>query len=103
VTQAQEGNLSQKEFVLKGGVTLALYLERLPSSLGELPFTNKATITEFPHALERGIGPSGTFFDFFSAADEAIYWEYAREEFEFFGYKRFASGLPVEAPNSLDL
>lgn len=96
-----EGDLSQKDFVTKADVSLALYFERLPQALQELPFANPVAIAEYPHVLERGIRPPGTFFDFFSADDEAAYWQTAHEEFEAFGYKRFSSSLPSEAPNAL--
>ena len=98
-----EIDMSQKDYVTKAGVTQALYFERLPQALQELPFANPAAIAEYPHVLERGIRPPGSFFDFFSADDEAAYWDNVREEFEAFGYKRFSSGLPSEAPNALHL
>jgi len=60
-------------------------------------------VAAFPHVLERGIRPPGTFFDFFSADDEASYWTYTQQEFEAFGYQRFSSGLPAGAPNAIHI
>ena len=82
-------------------MTLALYVERLPAALHELPFVKHAAVAAFPPVLERGIRPPGTFFEFFRADDEASYWAYAQQEFEAFGYERFASGLPAGTPNAL--
>jgi hypothetical protein len=96
-------DMSQKDYVTKAGVSLVLYFERLPQALRELPFASAAAIAEFPHVLERGIRPAGTFFDFFSDDDEAAYWAYTREEFEAFGYERFSSGLAADAPDVLRL
>jgi hypothetical protein len=53
--------MNQSQFVKRGKVQLALYFERLPQCLGELPFVDKDNIPEFPRALERGIRPPGTF------------------------------------------
>ena len=96
-----DGDLSQIAFVARAGVSLVLYFERLPAALRELPFVNPDAIADFPHILERGIRPAGTFFDFFSAEDESRYWAYAQQEFEAFGYERFSSGLPAAAPDAV--
>jgi hypothetical protein len=37
---------------------------------------------------------AGNFFDHFTLEDEKLLWEYAAEDFEPFGYRRFDCGLP---------
>lgn len=81
-----------------------LYFERLPACLTELPFVDPDDLPHFPHHPERGIRPSGDFFDFFGATDEEdVVWVYAAEDFEAFGYRRFDCGLPEDAPNTLQI
>lgn len=96
-------DMNQLPFIENAGVTLALYFERLPDALRELPFVQPATLPQFPHVLERGIRPAGDFFDLFSVEDEAAFYAYSLADFTTFGYERFASGLPVTAPNALRL
>lgn len=96
-----EGDMNQAPFVRKAHVSLVLYFERLPYALKELPFVYENAMAPFPHMLERGIRPSGDFFDLFSTDDEAHYWAYAREDFDAFGYQRYSSELPAEAPNAI--
>ncbi len=98
-----EGDLGQTDFVVKSNASLVLHFERLPLALHELPFVKPESVAAFPHVLERGIRPPGNFFDFFSPDDEAAYWEYTRDEFDAFGYKRFYSGLPAEVPNVIKI
>lgn len=92
---------NQTHFVDKAGVSLALYFERRPACLWELPFVDKATMPPFPHSPQRGIRPLGNYFDFFNAEDEEVEWAYASEDFEAFGYRRYECDLPEEASNAL--
>jgi len=96
-----EAGMNQSHFIKKAGVTLALFFERLPQCLGELPFVEKDQIPAFPYALEKGIRPAGNFFDHFEAEDEQVTWAYAVEDFELLGYKRYNPDLPAESPNAL--
>ena len=85
----------QAGFVQKSGATLALYFERLPECLGELPFVDKKNIPPFPHNNAGGYRPpERDFFELFSSEEEQLVWELDREDFEMFGYDRFNSGLP---------
>lgn len=93
--------MNQSQFITKGGVQLALYFERLPYCLAELPFVDRDNIPEFPCALERGIRPPGTFFDHFQPDDEECVWAYASEDFRMLGYERFNCGLPDGSNNCL--
>ncbi|MBN1918539.1 MAG: sulfotransferase family 2 domain-containing protein [Verrucomicrobia bacterium] len=94
--------MNQKRFVDLAGVDLVLYFERLPQCLRELPFVDPTSVPPFSHHPERGIRPSGTFFDLFRDTDEEqVVWAYAAEDFEAFGYRRFDCGLPRDAANAL--
>ena len=84
----------QKRRLKEAGVSLVLHFERLPECLGELPFVDENNIPPFPHVEEAGYRPFGNFFDHFTMEDEKVVWEYAREDFEAFGYRRFDCGLP---------
>lgn len=98
------GTMTQKRFVDLARVNLVLYLERMPDCLRELPFVPPGNIPPFPHHPERGIRPPGDFFDFFRNTDEEkVVWAHASEDFEAFGYPRFRSGLPEDAPNALGI
>ena len=92
---------NQKHFIDKAGVSLALYFERRPACLRELPFVDEGAMPPFPHSPQRGIRPPGNFFDYFAEEDEEVEWAYAGEDFEAFGYRRYDCGLPAEAPNAL--
>lgn len=94
-------HMSQWEFVRKGGVSVALYYERLPQCLGELPFVDKQNIPLLPRPAERGTRPPGTFFDHFTEEDEKLVWESERDDFEMLGYERYNGGLPDGASNCL--
>ena len=100
-TSGAEGNMSQREFVEKAGVSFVLFYERLPDSLGTLPFVDEEAVSSFPHVMERGIRPPGNFFDFFSERDEESLWDYDAGDFEMFGYRRFYCGLPEDSPDAL--
>jgi|GEM_PF-2319535 hypothetical protein len=54
-------------------------------------------------ALEKGIQPTGTYFDRFTSEDEQLTWAYPSEDFQTPGYRRFDPSLPEDAPNSLSL
>ncbi len=98
-----EGNeINQKLFVDLARVNLVLYFERLPKCLGQLPFVDPSNVPPFPHHAERGIRPSGNFFDFFRDTDEEkVAWAYAAADFEALGFRRFDCGLPEDAPSVL--
>jgi len=100
-SEAEGHGMRQQRFVELGGVDLVLYFERLPDRLAELPFVDTADMPEFPHHPERGIRPSGGFFDLFNEDEEQVVWAHAAADFEAFGYGRFHSGLPEEAPHAL--
>lgn len=100
---ARGDDMNQLPFVEQAGVALALYFERLPAALRELPFVDKTNVPTFPHVLERGIRPPGDFFDFFGTDDEAVFWQYSIRDFNAFGYQRFSCDLPAESPNMLHL
>lgn len=100
---ASGADMNQLPLVKNAQVTLALYFERLPTALRALPFVQQETLPPFPHLLERGIRPPGSFFDFFSAEDEAAFWAYSLPDFTTFGYERFTADLPAAAPNALRL
>jgi hypothetical protein len=103
VSGATPGNgMNQSQFIKRAGVRLALYFERLPACLADLPFVDRRNVPPLPHALERGIRPPGTFFDHFRPDDEKCVWAYASDDFETLGYQRFNCGLPAAA-NSLHL
>lgn len=95
--------MNQSQFIKRAGVQLALYFEQMPQCLAALPFVNPENIPPFPHALERGIRPAGTFFDHFSQDDEKCVWAYAAEDFKLLGYERFNSGLPEGINNCIHL
>lgn len=95
--------MNQSQFIKKGGVRLALCFERLPECLGDLPFVDRGNIPPFPHALERGIRPAGTFFDHFGSDDEECVWAYASADFEMLGYERFDCGLPEGSNHCIHL
>jgi len=95
--------MNQGNYVKNGRASLVLYFERLPECLGELPFVDAGNIPLLPHAKERGNRPPGDFFDNFTAKDERLVWEYARENFEVLGYERFSCGLPEGSNNCLRL
>ena len=104
VEGATPGNgMNQSQFLKKGDVRLALYFERLPECLGDLPFVDRDCIPPFPHALEKGIRFPGTFFDHFPPDDEKCVWAYASEDFEMLGYERFNCGLPEDSSNCMHL
>jgi hypothetical protein len=95
------GHWTQKHFVEHAGVSLALYFESLPQCLGELPFVDAADIPPYPH-WNASTRPSGkSFFDVFTEKDERRVWERTAEDFEFFGYERFKSGLPDNTKNCI--
>ena len=94
-------DMNQSRYLERAGVKLALYFERLPQCLLELPFVDPSCCPPFPHHPERGIRPSGNFFDLFNGTDEEqVVWAHASEDFEALDYRRFDGGLPPEAPNS---
>ena len=95
-----ESVMNQWYYCKAAGVTRVLLYERLPQCLKELPFATD-DVPEYPHALERGIRPPGTFFDHFDEDEETVVWAYESETFEGFGYRRFDAGLPASSPNSL--
>ncbi len=100
--EANDHGINQKRFVERAGVQLVLYFERLPLCLHELPFVDPESIPPFPHHPERGIRPSGDFFQYFGHTDEEqVVWAYAAGDFEAFGYQRYNPGLPAEAPHAL--
>jgi hypothetical protein len=100
--EKEDHGINQKRFVERAGVHVALYFERLPACLAQLPFVDRGRIPPFPRHPERGIRPPGTFFDFFeSTDDEAVVWAGAAEDFAAFGYRRFAWGLVEAAPDAL--
>jgi hypothetical protein len=93
--------MNQSQFIQRAGVRLAVYFERLPQCLGDLPFVDPNNIPPFPYALERGIRPPGTFFDHFSSDDEQCVWAFAEEDFNLLGYDRHNCELPADAANSI--
>jgi hypothetical protein len=100
--KGKKHSMNQAFFVDKAAVNMVLFFERLPECLAELPFVDKENIPRFPHHPERGIRPSGNFFDFFRDTDEEqVVWAHNAEDFEAFGYRRFDPGLPEDAPNAL--
>jgi hypothetical protein len=96
-----EVSMNQWSFVRRAGVSLVLFFERLPRCLNHLPFVPEDVPPSFPHALERGIRPSGSFFDFRDHEDEQVLWEYAEDDFMRFGYQRHSSELPDDSPDAL--
>ena len=96
-----ESCMNQWYYSQRAGVSMVLHFERIPECLGELPFVTDDELPEFPHVLERGIRPTGDFFDHFDGDEEEVTWAYASEDFEAFGYRRFDAGLPKEVPSSL--
>lgn len=93
---------NQKRFADLARVNLVLYFERLPECLKQLPFVDPNHMPPFPHHPERGIRPSGNFFDFFRGTDtEQVVWAHSSEDFEAFGYRRFDPNLPSDAPSAL--
>jgi hypothetical protein len=83
-------------------VSRIIFFERLPYCLRELPFVDtEGERPEYPHVLERGIRPPGSFFDHFNGDDEKVVWAYESESFEKFGYERFKEGLPAQSRDSL--
>jgi len=95
--------MNQSQFIKRSGARLALYFERLPECLGALPFVDRDRIPPFPHALERGRRPPGTFFDHFAPDDEKCVWAYASEDFQMLGYKRLDPGPPEGSNRALHL
>lgn len=96
--------MNQKNFVQRAGLSLVLYFERLPQALAELPFVDEHNIPPLPHNNAGGYRPAeGDFFDHFTMEDEKLVWEYAAEDFEAFGYRRFDCGLPDVANNCIHL
>lgn len=93
--------MNQSQFIKKGNVRLALHFESLPECLDDLPFVVRDNMPPFPHALEKGIRPSGTFFDHFQPDDEKCVWAYASEDFKMLGYERFSCGLPEDSNNCI--
>jgi hypothetical protein len=102
-TNVPENGMNQSHHIKKAGVSLALYFERLPQCLADLPFVDAADVPPLPRALEKGIRPSGSFFDHFTDDDEQVTWAYASEDFETLGYKRYDASLPEDSPNSIRL
>jgi hypothetical protein len=93
--ETPEVRMNQANYVKRAGVTQVLHFERLPECLKALPFVDPANMPPFPHRPERGVRPMGGFFDHFKQKeDEEGVWEYAREDFETFGYQRYDSGGP---------
>jgi hypothetical protein len=86
--------MNQKNYVEKARVQLVLHFERLPTCLTTLPFVDRDHMPPFPKIEERGKRPAGNFFDHFTDEDEKVVWEYAAEDFEAFGYRRFDCGGP---------
>ena len=101
IINVPENVMSQWYYCARAGVSRVLFYERLPVCLGELPFVTDDVLPEYPHALERGIRPPGSFFDHFDADDERVVWAYESETFEGFGYRRYDAGLPASSPDSL--
>ncbi|MEM7125539.1 MAG: hypothetical protein AAF702_04380 [Chloroflexota bacterium] len=89
-----EDGMNQSHFIKKAGISLVLFFERLPECLGNLPFVDQDNLPPFPHVLERGIRPPGTFFDHFSDEEEQVTWAFAAEDFELLGYERYSPSLP---------
>jgi hypothetical protein len=100
-TSVPEVGMNQSHFIKKGGISLALYYERLPECLGDLLFVDCDQIPPLPRVLEKGIRPDGSFFDHFTPEDEQVTWAHASEDFRTLGYRRFHSLLPEDSPNSL--
>jgi hypothetical protein len=98
--QDENSNL-QSRMAAQSGLRLALYFERLPGCLAELPFVDRSSVPPFPHHPERGIRPPGTFFDLFPREEEQVAWATFAKDFQTFGYRRYETGLPAEAPNAL--
>ena len=84
-------------------MSLALYYERLPQCLGELPFVDPADIPQFPrwNASPRPLGRN--FLDVFPMDDEKLVWDHFAGDFEMLGYERFNCGLPEGSNNCLHL
>jgi len=96
--------MNQKHFVERSGTSLVPYFERLPQCLAELPFVDKENIPPFPHNNAGGYLPAeGDFFHHFTMEDEKLVWEYATEDLEAFGYRRFDCGLPDVSNNCIHL
>jgi len=93
--------MNQNRYIQRAKIKLALYFERLPQCLLDLPFVDPSRCPPFPHHPERGIRPKGSFFDLFSGTDEEqVVWAHAAEDFEALDYCRFEAALPPGAPNS---
>jgi len=96
--------MTQKRFTDLSRIDLALYFERFPHCLNELPFVSPDNIPDFPHHPERAIRPAKDFFELFDHTDEEqVVWAHAEDDFELFAYQRFNSGLPETAPNAIRL
>jgi hypothetical protein len=86
----------QKQYVERSGATQILFFEHLPECLKELPFVDPTNVPPFPHMNAGGYRPAvGNFFDLMQPEDEAIVWNGSREDFEYFGYRRYDCGAPV--------
>ena len=91
--EVPEVRMNQAHYVKKAGASLVLHFEQLPACLKKLPFVDADNLPPFPHMPERGVRPPGNFFDYFTAEDEQLVWEYAAEDFTAFGYRRFECRL----------
>lgn len=97
-----EKYLSQRDYIEKGKVSMALYFERLPACLARLPFVDKKSLPLFPHINRGGSRPThGDFFELFTDEDEQLVWENAKEDFDFLSYERYDSGLPHSSPDCM--
>ena len=96
-----ESYMNQWFYSQRAGVSMVLFFERITECMKDLPFVYGDVLPDFPHVLERGIRPPGSFFDHFDADEEKVTWAYASEDFEAFGYRRFNASLPESSPNSL--
>ena len=103
-TEPEGHHISQKDFVRKSGASLVRFFERIPECLAELSFVERGNIPPFPHNNAGGFRPpEGDFFDHFTMEDEKLVWEYSREDFETFGYRRHETGLPDGSNHCLHL
>ena len=100
-TSVPEIGMNQTHWIRKAGISLALYFERLPECLGELPFVDPNDMPPLSRALEKGIRPPGSFFDHFTPEDEQVTWAFASEDFKMLGYRRYDAGLPQDSPSLL--
>lgn len=91
---------NQYFYCKRARVSMVLHFERLPQCLTKLPFVDE--VTNFPRADERVERPSGNFFAHFNSDDEQVIWTYANEVFHTFGYQRYSSDLPTEAPEPIE-